>query len=86
MSEKRIEELYSTQIENGDIEVYSDVIGMYGFIQQVKNKNYYVFYTDFKGFLKAKHLIFIISELNRLNNYYKYRDECNKKCNLIKTV
>jgi hypothetical protein len=24
--------------------------------------------------------------LNRLNNYYKYRDECNKKCNLIKTV
>ena len=77
MSELHIEEMYSNQIEDGNFELYSDVIGMFGTIRQIQNKNYYVFYTDFKGFLKAKHLIFIITELNRLNDYYKYRDSLN---------
>jgi len=63
------------ELEDGSIELYSSFIGIFGHIKLTASNTYYVYYPKFEGFLKAKHLIFIVQELNRLNKYDSYKEK-----------
>jgi hypothetical protein len=63
------------ELEDGSIELYSNYIGIFGFIKLTSSNTYYVYHPKFEGFLKAKHLIFIVQELNRLNKYDTYKEK-----------
>jgi hypothetical protein len=73
------ETLEITECENGDLELYSSSLGVFGYISLIKGGSYYVYYPKFSGFLKPKHLIYIVQELNRLNKYDKFKETMKSK-------
>lgn len=75
MEKNNKEILETNELEDGSLELYSSHIGIFGFIRLTQSKTYYVYYPSFNGFLKAKHLIFITIELNRLNKYDAYKEK-----------
>lgn len=75
MENKTREILECNEQEDSSFELYSNYIGIFGFIRLTQSKTYYVYYPEYKGFLKAKHTIFITQELNRLNKYDSYKEK-----------
>jgi hypothetical protein len=75
MENKTREILECNEQEDMSHELYSNYIGVFGFIRLTQSGTYYVYYPEYKGFLKAKHTIFITQELNRLNKYDSYKEK-----------
>lgn len=78
MQKNNDETLEITETENGSFELYSSSLGIFGCISLIRGGAYYVYYPKFSGFLKPKHLIYIVQELNRLNKYDKYKESMKK--------
>ncbi len=74
MQKTNDEKFEITENENGEFELYSSALGTFGFLSLVPNGSYYVYFPKFSGFLKPKHLIYIVQELNKLNKYDKFKD------------
>lgn len=75
MNNNTLEILELNEIEDGSLECYSNLFGVFGYIRLTESKTYYVYHPKFTGFLKAKHLIFLVTELNRLNKYDEYKEK-----------
>lgn len=74
MQKNSDELLEITETENGSFKLYSSSLGIFGYISLIRGGTYYVYYPKFSGFLKTKHLIYIVQELNILNKYDKFKE------------
>lgn len=75
MEKNNREVLYLVELEDKAFELFSSYIGIFGYIRLTQSGTYYVYYPEYKGFLKAKHTIFITQELNKLNKYDSYKEK-----------